>query len=29
MNTTYFLNLAAGNMFQTNVNPPIANELWI
>ena len=29
MNTTYFLNLAAGNLFQTKVNPPIPTELWI
>lgn len=29
MNTTYFLNLAAGNLFQTKVNPAIPTEMWI
>jgi len=29
MNTTYFLNLAAGNLFQTKVNPSIPAEMWI
>lgn len=29
MNTTYFLNLAAGNLFQTKTTPAIPTELWI
>ena len=29
MNTTYFLNLAAGNLFNTKTNPEIPQELWI
>ena len=29
MTTTYFLNLVAGNIFQTKVNPPIPGEMWI
>lgn len=29
MNTTYFLNLAAGNLFQSKTNPPIPSEMWI
>lgn len=29
MNTTYFLNLTAGNLFRTKTNPAIPAELWI
>lgn len=29
MNTTYFLNLVAGNLFRTRVNPSIPAEMWI
>lgn len=29
MNTVYFLNLAAGNLFQSETNPPIPPEMWI
>ena len=29
MNTVYFLNLAAGNLFRTKTNPPIPSEMWI
>lgn len=29
MNTTYFLNLIAGNLFKTKTDPDIPNELWI
>lgn len=29
MNTTYFLNLAAGNLFKTKTSPAIPNEMWI
>lgn len=29
MNTTYFLNLAAGNLFKTQEEPAIPDELWI
>lgn len=29
MNTTYFLNLAAGNLFGTKKEPAIPEELWI
>lgn len=29
MNTTYFLNLAAGNLFQTKKSPAIPTEMWI
>jgi len=29
MNTTYFLNLASGNLFRTKETPPIPNEMWI
>lgn len=29
MNTTYFLNLAAGNLFKTKTTPAIPEELWI
>ncbi len=29
MNTTYFLNLAAGNLFKTKVNPAIPADLYI
>lgn len=29
MNTTYFLNLVAGNLFRTKTNPPIPSEMWI
>lgn len=29
MNTTHFLNLVAGNLFQTKTTPPIPAEMWI
>lgn len=29
MNTTYFLNLVAGNLFKSKTNPAIPDELWI
>lgn len=29
MNTTYFLNLVAGNLFRTETTPPIPSEMWI
>lgn len=29
MNTTYFLNLTAGNLFKTKTNPPLPAEMWI
>lgn len=29
MNTTYFLNVAAGNLFRTKETPPIPSEMWI
>lgn len=29
MNTTYFLNLVAGNLFQTKTDTPLPDEMWI
>lgn len=29
MNTTYFLNLVAGNLFHSKTNPGIPSEMWI
>lgn len=29
MNTTYFLDLVAGNLFRTKTTPAIPNEMWI
>ena len=29
MNTTYFINLVAGNLFKTKTNPGIPDEMWI
>lgn len=29
MNTTYFLNVVAGNLFHTKTTPTIPSELWI
>lgn len=29
MNTTHFLNLVAGNIFQTKTTPAIPSEMWI
>lgn len=29
MNTTYFLNLAAGNIFQTKTTPAIPTKLYV
>ena len=29
MNTTYFLNITAGNLFRTKMDTPIPEEMWI